>query len=122
VTTWITLNGQERARRFAETMSRRQNLYGEFIDEASKLLGEGLTHKLGQEDAPKLVRLYALVSKLRLFAPADVTSLADDVMRRIIETYESPVEDIHALVSEQRVRALDILREFSEACREDLNF
>jgi len=119
VTTWITLNGQERARRFAETMSRKQNLYGEYIDEASKLLGDGLTHKLGPEDLPKLVRLYALTSKLRLFAPADVTSMADDVMQRIIETYQNQVEDIQTLAREPR--DLDILRQFSEACRRDLN-
>lgn len=119
VTTWITLNGQERARRFAETMSRKQNLYGEYIDEASKLLGDGLTHKLGPEDLPKLVRLYALTSKLRLFAPADVTSMADDVMQRIIETYQNQVEDVQTLAREPR--DLDILRQFSEACRRDLN-
>jgi hypothetical protein len=119
VTTWITLNGQERARRFAETMSRKQNLYGEYIDEASKLLGDGLTHKLGPEDLPKLVRLYALTSKLRLFAPADVTSMADDVMQRIIETYQNPVEDVQTLAGEPR--DLDILQQFSEACRRDLN-
>jgi hypothetical protein len=119
VTTWITLNGQERARRFTETMSRKQNLYGEYIDEASKLLGDGLTHKLGPEDLPKLVRLYALTSKLRLFAPADVTSMADDVMQRIIETYQNPVEDVQTLAGEPR--DLDILQQFSEACRRDLN-
>jgi len=119
VTTWITLNGQERARRFAETMSLKQNLYGEYIDEASKLLGDGLTHELRLEDAPKLVRLYALTNKLRLFAPADVVSMADDVMRRIIATYERPVKDVQTLVRDQR--QLDVLRHFSEACREDLN-
>jgi hypothetical protein len=119
VTTWITLNGQERARRFAETMSRKQNLYGEYIDEASKLLGDSLTHKLAPEDLPKLVRLYALTSKLRLFAPADVTSMADDVMQRIIETYQNQVEDVQTLAREPR--DLDILRQFSEACRRDLN-
>ena len=27
VTTWITLNGQQRARRFAREMSRKENLY-----------------------------------------------------------------------------------------------
>jgi hypothetical protein len=119
VTTWITLNGQERSRRFAETMARKQNLYGEYIDEASKLLGDALTHKLGLEDLPKLVRLYALASKIRLFAPANVVSMADDVMQRIIETYESPLEDVHALA--RQARSLDVLRVFSEACREDLN-
>jgi len=36
-TTWLTQNAQERARRFAESMSRKKHLYGEFIEHASKL-------------------------------------------------------------------------------------
>lgn len=119
VTTWITLSGRERARRLAEVMSRKQMLYGEYIDESSKLLGEALTHKLGLADVPKFIHLYALASKLRLFASADVVSLADDVMQRIIETYEKPLEDVQVLAKE--APSFDLLREFSEACRRDLN-
>jgi hypothetical protein len=38
------------------------------------------------------VRLYALVGRLRLFAPANVIAKAEEVMQHIVETYLSPIE------------------------------
>jgi len=35
-TTWLTQHSQERAQRFAQAMTRREHLYGGFIEEASK--------------------------------------------------------------------------------------
>ena len=120
-TTWLTLHGQDRARRAAQARARRSSLYEDFIDEGSRLLIDALTHKL--DDPPKLVHLYALVSKLRLFAPGDVIEAADDVMRRIVATYEQPVEDLEEWIrqhGEVDLHHLDILREFSTACRKDM--
>jgi hypothetical protein len=37
-TTWLTLNSQERANRSARAVTRRENLYGEFIEEVAKHL------------------------------------------------------------------------------------
>jgi hypothetical protein len=48
----------------AQAMTRREHLYGEFIEEASKLFTDALTHQL--EEPSKFVRLYALVGNLRL--------------------------------------------------------
>jgi len=117
-TTWLTLNVQERARGFTQAVTRKENLYGQFIDEASKLLADALNHNL--DDASRLVHLYALIGKLRLFASPGVLSTADEVLRRIIGTYESPKKDFHAEISSQHLDDLDILRAFTEACRRDL--
>jgi len=119
-TAWLTLNLQERAHWFAQAVSRKENLYGQFIEEASKILNDALTHNL--DDASKVVHLYALVGKLRLFAPSGVLTTADEVLRRIFELYEGSKKDLHAMILEKRERDLDILREFSEACRSDLNY
>ncbi len=116
-TTWLTQHAQERAQRFAQAMARRERLYGEFIEEASKLFTDALTHEL--EDPSKFVRLYALVGKLRLFASANVISKAEEVMRRIIETYDLPNKDFRN-PEERQEHDVDVLRALSEACREDL--
>ena|SRR5882757_1566865 len=63
-TTWLTQDAQVRAQRFAQAMTRRERLYGEFIEEASKLFADSLAHQL--DDPSKFVRLYALVGRLRL--------------------------------------------------------
>jgi hypothetical protein len=77
-TTWLTQHAQQRAMRLEQEMSRRERLYGEFINEASRLIADALTHHL--EDPSKMVVLYASMGKLRLFAPANVVGRADEVM------------------------------------------
>src|SRR4030081_2362958 len=111
-TTWLTLHSHERAERFAQAMIRRELLYGEFIEEASKLFTDALTHQL--DEPSKFVRLYALVGNLRLFASANVIVKAEEVMRRIVETYKLPNIDFRNL-AEREENETDLLREFSEA-------
>lgn len=118
VTNWLTLNTQVRDRRISQALSRKESLYGEFIDEASKLLTDAISHKL--DDASKFVGIYALMNKLRLFAPNSVISAADQVMQKIIEAYQAPVLDLSVMVAQRDPRDLDIVRTFSEACRADL--
>jgi hypothetical protein len=114
-TTWITISGQERAKTLTRTMLKKETLYGEFIDEASKLYTDALSHEL--DDASKFVQLYALTNKLRLFAPVDVLAAMDEVTDRLIETYRSPNLDLRSRGTGPKV---DILRAFSRACRKDL--
>jgi hypothetical protein len=116
-TTWLTQHAQQRAHRFGQAMARREHLYGDFIEEASKLFTDALTHEL--DDPSKFVRLYALVGKLRLFASVDVISRAEEVMQSIAETYNLPNRDLRNL-QEMQEQDVDVLRAFSEACREDL--
>jgi hypothetical protein len=52
-TTWLTQHQQERATRPAQEMSRRERLFGEFGDEASRLPADALTHHL--EEPSKMV-------------------------------------------------------------------
>lgn len=117
VTTWLTQDAQSRAQRVAQAMTRRERLYREFIEEASKLFTDALTHQF--DDPSKFVRLYALVGKLRLCAPSDVIAKAEEVMQHIVEIYHLPNRDFSNPEDRQR-DDFDVLRAFSEACREDL--
>ena len=118
MTTWLTLTVKGRTDRYVREMERKEHIYGQFIEEASRLFSDALTHDL--DDASKLVSLYATVSKLRLFAAPLVLSTADDVMEHIIQLYESPAKDIHTVLKAGGGAEFDILRLFSEACRKDL--
>jgi hypothetical protein len=117
-TTWLTQHSQEHALRFAQAMTRREHLYTEFIEEASKLFTDALTHQL--EEPSKFVRFYVLVGNLRLCASANVIVKAEEVMRQIVETYNLPNMDFRSL-EDRREHETDVLRAFSEACREDLH-
>jgi hypothetical protein len=116
-TTWLTQHSQDRSQRHAQSEARRERLYGDFIDEASKLYIDALTHEQG--DPSKFVQIYATIGKLRLFASTDVVSKADQVMRDISEIYYLPKRDFTKQQTEATTE-LNILRAFSEACREDL--
>ena len=60
-TTWLTQHSQERAQRFAQAMTRREHLYREFIEEASKLFTDALTHQLeGLQSLSAFTRLSGL--------------------------------------------------------------
>ena len=116
-TTWLSQHSQDRSQRHAQSEARRERLYGDFIDEASKLYIDALTHEQG--DPSKFIQIYATIAKLRLFASADVVSKADQVMRDISEIYYLPKRDYTERQTEATTE-LNLLQPFSEACREDL--
>lgn len=117
-TTWFSHYAQERARLIAQNIARREQLYGEFIDEAARLYSDALTHKLG--DLSKLVRLYATISKMRLSAPDDVLVKADEIIARLIELDRAPEAGFDLSQALPKLEDMDLLRTFSDACREDL--
>jgi hypothetical protein len=44
VTTWLNQHSQDRSQRHAQSVARREKLYGDFVDEASALLIDAVTH------------------------------------------------------------------------------
>jgi hypothetical protein len=115
-TTWLTQHAQDRAQRKAEAIAHRQRLYEEFIEEASRSYADALTHDL--EDPARVVHLYALVGKLRLFAPKGIIVHADEVMRIIVATYDSPNRSFRE--RQQAKGHIDVIRAFAEVSRDDL--
>ena len=104
----------------AQERARRERIFGEFIDQASQLYADALSHT-PLEDPARLVPLYATIGKLRLFASEHTIAAADAVMARIVETYYLPNMDFTARPSPQvQVGDFDILRDFTEACRAEL--
>jgi len=86
--------------------------------EESRLSAFASSHQL--DNAAKLVKLYTILSKLRLFAPEDMLVAANDVMERLLQTYAMPEADSRILTSAEAARNLDLLRTFSEVCRKSL--
>ena len=99
-------------------MSRREQLYANFIEEASRLYAEAYEHD--EAATSKLVNLYALVSKMRVLSSPPIAATADRVVRVIIETYLAPNKTFRDVVEILDNEALDPLRAFSNACREEL--
>jgi hypothetical protein len=116
-TTWLTQRQQARSKRLAQISARLEQVFGEFIDQASRLFADALAHQL---DGPsKLVPLYATMGKLRLYASNATVVCADRVMSRIMDAYYSPNINFET----QRIENADnydVLRAFITACQTEL--
>lgn len=116
--TWFTQRRQESTRRLSQEKSRRQKLYKQFIEEAAKLYADALVHD--NSEVSTLVNVYALIGRMRVLSSDAVIEGAEAVVRKIIDTYFSPNRTFPELRELMNSRAMDPLREFSEACRNEL--
>jgi hypothetical protein len=116
--TWLIQRRKDSARRLAQEKARRQKLYKQFIDEASKLYADALVHDKSEVSA--LVDMYALVGRMRVLSSDAVIAKAEAVARRIIDTYFSPNKTFPELRQLMDIHPMDPLREFSEVCRKEL--
>ena len=118
-TSWTTQQAQARTQRVANEKEKREALFGKFLDEAAKLYADAMQNK--REDAPAvMIGVYALTNRIRLSSSARVVEKADAITEIMMDTYLSPnmtVEEVRNKWIEQRI---DPLRDFSEACREEL--
>jgi hypothetical protein len=93
----------------------RQELYKEFIEEASKCYVDALQH--GQADMPGLVGLYAKIGRMRVLSSPMVLANAERIGRSILDTYLEPDKTFLDLREMANNGSIDLLRDFSEACR-----
>ena len=112
---WVNQQAQVKAQWLAQDKLRRQELYKEFIDGASKCNIHALQHN--EPDIPALVELYAKVGRMRILSSPKVVASAELVGRRIVDTYLASNKTFLELREMANSGSIDLLREFSETCR-----
>jgi hypothetical protein len=117
-TTWLTQRTQSKAQQLAHKVAMREALYKDFIEEASKLYADSLIHETS--DVSELVQLYAMTSRMRIVSSTATVDTADKVARVIVNTYLTPNKTFPQLRDMVNSGTIDLLRDFSEACREEL--
>ena len=115
LSTWAVQRSQTRWQGRAADRTRREALYGEFIDETSKVFAHSMQNTM--QDGTEVVRLYALVSRMRLFSDRAVVTAADQVMRTLIDNYLAPNRSFAEMREIAEGDGFDPLETFSEACR-----
>jgi hypothetical protein len=118
ITSWLTQQMQARTQQLARDQGRRQKLYRDFIEDASKFYIDALQHN--NADVSSLVGLYAKISRMRVLSSAAVIEHADKIARMIVDTYLGPNKSFPELREMMISGSLDPLRDFSEACRTEL--
>jgi hypothetical protein len=115
---WLTQHVQFREQQHAQDLTMREELYKEFVQEASRSYADAYEHD--KAEVSSLVNLYALVSRMRIVSSHDIAEHADRVIRTIIETYLGPNKMFRDIPEMLNNDAMNPLREFSNACREEL--
>jgi hypothetical protein len=118
VASWLTQYVQFNVQQRARDLSKREELYKSFIDEASRWYIDAFAHD--QPELSNLVNLYALVNKMRIVSSPGVVESADRVAVMIVETYLAPNRSFPDIIELASADAVNPLREFSNACREEL--
>jgi hypothetical protein len=113
---------QARVQWIAQDRILRQDLYKEFVEEASQCHIDALQHD--KADVPELVTLYAKIGQMRILSSAKVIATAENVAQEILETYLQPNKTVPELMemANSNRKSVDVLRDFSEACREEFDF
>lgn len=120
--TWVLERSRHRRDIFQREIARRETTYSEFIERASTLYAASATHRIDDDDAELagMVSLYAISSRIRLFASDQVIMEAVKVIDRIVKQYGADnlsAEQLRMSVAEKRD---DPLRAFSVICRHEL--
>jgi hypothetical protein len=119
ITTLMNQRAQARAGQLAHDISRREDLYKDFIVVASKAYGNAIVSSDPQIE--ELVALYAMISRMRVLSRPRAVECADRIMRKIIDTYFTPNRTMHELRDLiKNGTGLDVLKDFSEAARQEL--
>src|SRR5262249_42402956 len=108
---WLTQHVQFSVQQRAQDLSRREELYKHFIEEASKWYVDAYEHDTAE--ISNLVNLYALVSRMRILSSPAIVENADRVVRVILETYLAPNKTFRDVKEILDNDALNPLREFS---------
>ena len=117
-TTYFTQRNQAHRDFLSRDVAHREELYAQFIKEATNLYIDSLDKPLTNPTA--LIGMYSLVGRIRLTAGNKVLLAAEKVMETIVDSYNRPpikFEDVYKVWRKEHV---DPLKEFTEACREEL--
>ena len=116
-TTWLTQHHRDRTQRATQESTRREELCGEFIDQAAVPFADALTRTI--ESSSTMGPLFVLCAELWLFASHDTIDYVDDVLDQIVRTDHQPNENPRD--GNLKRERFDALRRFAEAYRNGLD-
>jgi hypothetical protein len=114
---WYSQRIQARAQWVIQDKSRREELYKDFIQDATICYADALQHD--KPNVSVLIGLYAEIGRMRLLSSPRVVASAEEIGRKINKAYLKPNKTFGELQDMVERNELDILSDFSEACRKE---
>jgi len=100
-------------------LTRRETLYGQFINECSARALDSFENALDKSE--RLLAIYSLLNRIRLCASDAVLDEAERALSVITEQYFRPNLSLEQLRALMRDGAnVDPLKSFAEACRAEI--
>lgn len=116
-TTYFTQRNQAHRDFLSRDVAHREELYSEFIKEATNLYVDSLDKSL--ENPASLIGMYSLIGRIRLVSSDTVLATAERLADSIVDSYQRPPVAFHEFYKVVHESRVDPLKEFTEACREE---
>ena len=120
ISNYLIQRGLTQRELLTHELVERQNLYAEFIQFGTTLYVSATTKEPQDESFDDLIKLYALVGRIRLYASAPIIEAAQDFAALVTEKYGRAAISIEDLRSATLKPHLDPLHPFSIQCRQEL--
>ena len=118
LSTWLNQRFQAKSDRIAHELSRRQELYKDFIIAASKTYAEALV--VNEPKIEELIGLFAMISRMRVLSSPRIVACAEQVLLATTSAYFEPNKTVPELRELIRTgTGVDPLKGFAEAVREE---
>jgi len=118
ISNYLIQRGLTKRELLSRQLDERQTLYADFIQFATKVFVNATTKSL--DDIDDLVALYALVSRIRLFASEPVIQAAEAFAARVTKRYGEASLSIEDLRNATVAPHVDPLHDFSTLCRQEM--
>jgi len=118
ISNYLIQRGLTKRELLGRELAERQTLYADFIQFATKVYVTATTKSL--DDVDDLVALYALVSRIRLFASEPVIEAAEQFAARVTKRYGEAALTMEDLRSATLAPHVDPLHDFSSLCRQEM--
>ena len=117
--TWLNQRFQAKNATLEHEVSRRQELYKDFILAASKTYAEALV--TNEPKIEELIGLYAMISRMRVMSSPRIVSCAEQALLETTGAYSEPNRTVPELRELIKVGTrIDPLKDFAEAVREEV--
>jgi hypothetical protein len=117
-TTFMTQRLQARRERVSLELAKREELYGEFIKEATPMFADSIEKT--EFDPGKIFDLYSILGRIRLSSSDEVLREAEGVIANLMKWYSNPVMGVRVLMEQAaRHEVSDPIELFTQACRRE---
>jgi hypothetical protein len=118
-TTWLTTTMQTKAARLGVEKTKREVLYGSFMDEVAQLYSRALENN-GSVDYGKLNGAFALRGRIILLSSQAVYESADRALKFVVDIALGPPRTAAEMRKMMDDRKTQVIDEFAETCRQEL--